>query len=402
MRILFLSSTFIDREGDDDFIFEFVRAFKEKGHQVSVLASHGKGLPKQQTIGGIKVKRFRYAWPASMQRFAYGAGIAQNLQHSIFVKALALPYVLFGAVASAREIKKTKPDIVVALWAFPQGFIAALLRKLMRFKLAIHLFGAEVYLAKTFHMPFLVKMPAQNSDVITANSNATKKHAVRLGIKKEISVVYCGGVNTGRFNQKNKGNAVRKTHGLGNSKAILTVGRLVERKGHLFLIKAMPLIIKKFPDAKLLIVGSGPLTEKLREEANRLGLQNSVILTGRVATETLPSYYAACDVFCLPAIVDSRGETEGGQGLVVLEAMATGKPVVASAIGGITDAVRHNVNGLLVKQRNERQLADAICSILGSEKLRQRLVENGLRFIKEEMSYARCAEKFLELFEKAV
>lgn len=402
MRILFLSSTFICREEDADFIFEFVRSFKKKGHVVMVLASHSKGMPKEQTVDGVPVKRFQYAWPAGIQKLAYGAGIGQNLQQSVLVKLQFPAYIFFGCIAARKAIKSFKPDLVVALWAFPQGFIAALLRKLMHFKLAMHLFGAEVYLAKKYKLPFLVTWPAKNSDLITANSIATKEQAAELGIKKETIALYCGGVNTGRFNQKNKGNEIRKMHNLGNAKVILTVGRLVERKGHLFLIKAMPSIIKKIPNAKLLIVGSGPLKEKLREEADKLNLQHSVILTGRVATEMLPSYYAACDVFCLPAIVDSRGETEGGQGLVVLEAMATGKPVVASAIGGITDAVKHNWNGLLVEQRNDRQLADAICSILGSEKLRQRLVLNGLRCIKEEMSYARCAEKFLELFEKAV
>ncbi len=400
--MLFLSSTFIDKKEEADFIFEFVRSFKEKGNKVMVLASHGSYLPKDQTVDGIRVKRFQYAFPPSMQRLAYGAGIAQNIQNGFFVKALFLPYIFFGAIAARKAIKEFKPDIVVALWGFPQGFIAMMLRKIMRFRLAIHLFGAEVYLAKNSRLPFLVTMPANSADVITANSSATKKQAIELGVKKEITVVYCGGVNRKRFNKKNKGSEIRKIHNLGNSGVILTVGRLVERKGTIFLVKAMPRILKKIPNTKLLIVGGGPLKEKLLEESGKLNLQRSVILTGRVATALLPKYYAACNVFCLPAIVDSRGETEGGQGLVILEAMATGKPVVASRIGGITDAVRPCWNGLQVGQKNTRQLADAICSVLGNEKVRERLAKNGVRFIKEEMSYERGAEKFLALFEKVI
>jgi len=402
LRILFLSSTFIDKKEEADFIYEFVKSFKDKGHRVLVISSHSKGLPKEQFVNGIRVKRFQYLWPDSMQGLTHKAGIAQNLQNSVLVKMQMLPYLFFGALEARKAIKEFKPDIVEAMWAFPQGFIAAFLKKFMGFKLAIHLFGAEVYLAKKYKMAFLVTWPAKNADLITANSRATKKSAVELGIKKKINTVFCGGINTKRFNQKNKGGKVRKKHKLGKEKMILTVGRLVERKGHVYLVRAMPLILKKIPNAKLFIVGSGPLEKEIKSEVKKLGLEKSVVLTGRVATEILPNYYAAADVFCLPAIIDSRGETEGGQGLVVGEAMATGKPVVASAVGGITDAVKHNWNGLLVKEKNEKQLAEAICKVLSDKKLREKLTKNGLRFVKEEASYESGADKFLKLFKKVI
>ncbi|MBN2067039.1 MAG: glycosyltransferase family 4 protein [Candidatus Diapherotrites archaeon] len=402
MRILFLSSTFIERKEDADFIYEFVKSFRDKGHHVLVIASHSKGLPKEQTVNGIKVKRFQYLWPDSVQGLTHKAGIAQNLQNSALVKAQMVPYSFFGMLEARKAIKDFKPDIVEAMWAFPQGFMAAFLKKFMHFKLGVHLFGAEVYLAKKYKMPFLVTWPCESADVITANSTATNKFAKGLGIKKKINTVFCGGINTKRFNQRNSGSRVRKKHRLGKGKVILVVGRLVERKGHVHLIRAMPHILKKIPNAKLVIVGSGPLEKEIKEEVKKLGLGKNVVMAGRVATEVLPNYYAACDVFCLPAIVDSRGETEGGQGLVVGEAMATGKPVVASAVGGITDAVRHNWNGLLAEQKNEKQLAGAICKVLSDRKLRAKLVKNGLHFVREEASYASGADKFLKLFRKAL
>ncbi len=402
MKILFITSTFLKSKEDEqlDFVFEVASAFKRKGHEVMVLAAHGAGAQKQHSIDGIKVRRFQYFWPGKMQRIAYGAGIAQNIRNSLLAKAQFIPYIISCALATRKAVKEFKPDIVQALWSFPQGFAAALARKTMRFPLAMHLFGAEIYLAKGLHMPFLATWPTSHADMLTANSEATKKAAISLGIKKPISVLFCGGVNMQRYNPKNNGSEIRKKHGFLKEEIIFVMGRLVERKGHVFLVRAMPLILKRFPNAKLIIGGGGPEEENIRKEIGKLNLQQNVILTGRIPIPLLPKYYAACDVFCLPAIIDSKGETEGGQGLVIGEAMASAKPVVASNVGGIPDAIKHNENGLLVEQRNPKQLADAICRILSDKALSARLSKAGISFVAREASYDVYVDRCIENYEK--
>ena len=402
MKILFITSTFLKSKEDEqlDFVFEAASAFKRKGHDVMVLAAHGSGAQKQHLIDGIKVRRFQYFWPSRLQRIAYGSGIAQNAEKSLLAKAQFIPYIISCTLAIRKAVKEFKPDVVQALWSFPQGFAAGIAKKTMRFPLAMHLFGAEIYLSKRLHMPFLATWPTRHADLLTANSEATKKAAISLGIKKPISVLFYGGVNMQRYNPKNNGSAIRKKHGLRKAQIVFVMGRLVERKGHVFLIRAMPLILKRFPKAKLVIGGGGPEEERIRKEIEKLQLQEKVILTGRIPILLLPQYYAACDVFCLPAIVDSKGETEGGQGLVIAEAMASGKPVVASRVGGIPDAVKHNENGLLVGQRNPKQLADAICRILSDKALSARLSKAGMRFVAEEASYNVYVDRCIEKFEK--
>ncbi len=403
MKILFVTSTFLKSKEDEqlDFVFEVATAFRRKGHDVMVVAAHGANAEKNHEIDGIKVRRFQYSWPASTQKIAYGCGIAQNISKSIAVKAQFLPYVISNTLALRKAVKEFKPDVVQALWSFPQGWAAALAKKTIGFPLAVHLFGAEIYLAKRYKMPFLAVWSTKHAELLTANSEATRKAALGLGIRKP-EVLFCGGVNMQRYNPKNDGSKVRKKHKLGKNKVIFVMGRLVERKGHVFLIKAMKKILKMFPKAKLVIGGGGIEEANIRKAIKELKLENSVILTGRIPILDLPSYYAACDVFCLPAIVDSKGETEGGQGLVIGEAMASGRPVVASNVGGIPDAVKHNANGLLVEQKNPGQLANAICSVLSNKRLAKRLSKAGIGFVEREISYDVYVDKCIKQYERVL
>jgi len=376
--------------------------FAKKGHDVMVLAAHGNGFPKEQLMNGVAIRRFQYFWPSSLQRVAYGNGIAENTRKSLLARVQLLPYVVSNIFALRKAVREFKPDVVQALWSFPQGMAGAIVKKSARFPLAVHLFGAEVYLAENYKLPFLAAWPANQADFVTANSLATKEAAIRIGVKKPMEIMFYGGIDSEKFSPKNNGAGVRKKHGIGRAKLIFCLGRLVERKGYVFLVRAMPIIIEKFPGTRLIIGSTGPEEENIRNEIKRLGLEKSVIMAGRIANEALPEYYAACDVFCLPAIVDSRGETEGGQGVVIGEAMATGKPVIASNVGGIPDAVKHNVNGLLVEQKSPERLAAAICRVFSDKGLAKRLSAAGREFVAEEISYEAIVNNFLGAYDRMV
>ncbi len=271
----------------------------------------------------------------------------------------------------------------------------------MKFRFALHVFGAEPFLAKTYRIPFVVTWPAKGTDLLTANSRAALDATVSLGVERsKVKLLFMGGVDQKKFNPKNDGSFIRKKLDLQKDKVVLIVGRVVERKGHRYLVEAMPRILKRFEDAKLVVVGDGPLLQEVKSLAAEKGLGNSVLFPGRVPVKELPLYYAACDVFCLPAIVDSRGETEGGQGIVIGEAMGAGKPVVASRVGGIPDAVKHNVNGLLVEEKKPEMLADAICKVLSDTKLAKRLSKAGIEFVKKENSYDVYVDRVIECYEE--
>ena len=175
---------------------------------------------------------------------------------------------------------------------------------------------------------------------------------------------------------------------------ILFVGRFNEpRKGFRYLIRAMPMIRSQFPDARLIVVGQG-LTDRYERFLSQHGIDD-VVFTGFVPAEDLPRYYASCDVFVAP----STGRESFG--LILLEAMASGKPVVASAITGYSAVVRHGLDGLLVEPKNAQALALAIVRLLADSALRERLVISGQEHVKQ-FSWAVVAERLLDVYQRAI
>jgi len=146
---------------------------------------------------------------------------------------------------------------------------------------------------------------------------------------------------------------------------VLFVGRLEKRKGLRYLLRAWPLVLERMPDARLVVVGRGRPLEGYKRFAARQGWSASdVIFAGYVSAEDLPRYYQACDVFCAP----NTGQESFG--IVLLEAMAAGAPIVASDIPGYRDVVTNGIEGLLVERQNSAALADALCRLLGNPELR--------------------------------
>jgi phosphatidylinositol alpha-mannosyltransferase len=150
-----------------------------------------------------------------------------------------------------------------------------------------------------------------------------------------------------------------------NRPTVLFVGRLEKRKGLRFLLRAWPMVLERQPDARLVVVGRGRPLEGYRRFAVRQGWSPSdVMFAGYVSAEDLPRYYQSCDVFCAP----NTGQESFG--IVLLEAMAAGAPIVASDIPGYRDVVADGEQGLLVEPKNPGALADALCRLLGNPDLR--------------------------------
>jgi len=166
-------------------------------------------------------------------------------------------------------------------------------------------------------------------------------------------------------------------HHLQEKNVVLTIARLVERKGIDVVIKAMPMVLEAIPNVVYLVIGLGPYKGKLERLARDLGLEGRVIFVGHVSDEELPLYYCACDVFVLVSrTLTDKGEMEGF-GIVYLEAGACGKPVVAGRGGGVEEAVEDGVTGLLVDPLDVGEIAEAIVRILKDKELAKRLGENG-------------------------
>jgi len=152
-------------------------------------------------------------------------------------------------------------------------------------------------------------------------------------------------------------------------------------------------------EVKLDIVGDGELAPEFRELSVRLGVKNRVNFAGRVNEELLERYYQNCILFVLPAIVDRKGDTEG-LGMVLVEALSYGKPVIASAVGGIVDIVEDQKTGLLVPEKDEKALAQAIVAILKNPARAEELASAGFQHIEKYFDWDKIVNKTLTLYNQ--
>jgi len=177
---------------------------------------------------------------------------------------------------------------------------------------------------------------------------------------------------------------------------ILFVGRLIERKGLPYLIEALGGLRQHLP-AALDIVGTGSQQAALEQVAAERGVADVVRFLGRVSNSELARLYASCDVFVLPSIVDSHGDTEG-LGVVLLEAMSYGRPVVATDVGGIPDIVLDERTGLLVPQKDAPALAHAMRRLLANRALAKRLGAGGRDHVRAHFSWPSIVDRVLALY----
>jgi phosphatidylinositol alpha-1,6-mannosyltransferase len=182
--------------------------------------------------------------------------------------------------------------------------------------------------------------------------------------------------------------------GLGSKKVIVSVGRLVHRKGQDVLIESMPEIIKSIDDVHLLLIGEGPYKQELEKRIKNLGLANRVTFVGRVQYADLPQYICVGDVFAMPSRSRLAGLEVEGLGIVYLEASACGLPVIGGISGGAPDAVLQGETGFSVDGRSAHEVAEAIVRVLADKELAQRLGARGRQWIIEQWQWLVWSERF--------
>jgi phosphatidylinositol alpha-1,6-mannosyltransferase len=269
--------------------------------------------------------------------------------------------------------------------ALPFGLVALYFKKALGVPYLVWTYGNDIL--KPQRYPFLKRLLhfiLSNADALVAVSQSTKRKIVQLGLDPEKITVIHPPVDTQRFHPQNDSSAVVARYHLQGKRVILTIARLVERKGIDTVIKAMPKVLEVIPEAVYLVVGTGSYQRKLEVLAKDLGLEGRVIFVGQVPDEELPCYYCACDVFVLVSrTLEATGEMEGF-GIVYLEAGACGKPVIGGNGGGASEAVQDGVTGLLVNPSDVDEIANAIVRALKDKELARRLGENGRQKAKQQ------------------
>ena len=247
-----------------------------------------------------------------------------------------------------------------------------------------------IYPNATIHL-FALKWLVNNSAETITNSSATRDSCLEVGLEKEKLEIIPFGVDTHFF----KPLEIPKN---GDVFQILAVGYLIERKGFEYLIKAMEEVLRENINVRLIIVGSGPLEKKLKELIKDLKLKDNIEIIKNVSDNELLHLYNLSDLFVLPSIVDSQGNTEG-LGVVLLEAMACKLPVIGSNIGGIPDIIQDKVTGLLVSERDISEISNAINNLIEDENLRKTLAINGYNNVKDKFSWKKVAKSYLKIYK---
>ncbi|TFG62441.1 MAG: glycosyltransferase family 1 protein [Gemmatimonadales bacterium] len=306
-------------------------------------------------------------------------------------------YLFAGMTAAMRMGRANPPDVVHVHWPMPHALIGAAMRRASKGRTGMVCSYYSVELNWVRHrLPRaerFLRWTMRAADGVTAISTSTAA-AVRPYVNGPVSVIPYGAAVV------DDGMPIgREALAGGESATILFVGRLVERKGVEVLIRAVAEARTQRP-LKLRIVGTGEWEPSLRESVREQGLDDSVTFTGQVSTAELEREYAAADVFVLPAVRDSKGDTEG-LGVVLLEAMRFERPVVASDIGGIPDIVTHEQTGLLCTPGNSESLAAGIQRLVDNPEFARNLAREGRREAAKRFGWDTVLDRTLAVYEQA-
>jgi len=399
MNVTVLTTTYPRYPADPtgSFIVGQARDLARQGHIVHVIAPHdpSAGSRHDESDGSLHVHRFHYWLPHRWESLCYGAGIPENFRRNRLV-IFQLPTLIASFATRALPFAR-QADIIHGHWSFA-GIGALIAARLARKKLVITMHGAE---ALAPQLRAVNRFLIRQSSALVVNSAFTRD-TLRGYIPGIDPAIVPFGYNQEKLAPAGFDRAAfREAQGIdAETTAILAVGRLVERKGFHVLLDAAARLPKD-RRWRVIIGGKGPERDALLARAESLGLADQVTMLGFVPDDELARWHAAADIFALPAIVDSSGDTEG-LGVVLLEAMANGTPVVASRIGGITDIVRHEETGLLAAPAAAADLAAQIARLMSDNALRARLTQTARQFVADNFSWRSINQKLLAVYQRAV
>lgn len=368
MSLLFIAAGFPPKVGGiQTYVAELCRALAKRGEELTVIATQQPGS-----------RAFDDAVPYPVVRVA---------SRDLLSTALAMNTAAVNVTP--------RPEAVIATKWSPEGVAAILARKRLAVPYVVMGYGREFIQTGGNVMKWAVQRAVlRRAAGGLAISDYTGRLMPRRGLPADkVHVIYAG-VRPEAYTDGARSVPELRSHlGLTDEKVILTVSRLVARKGQDVVMRALAQVRMAVPRLRYIIVGDGPRREELEAVAEELGVQELVSFVGEVPGEQLSAYYHLCDVFVMTSR-DVAGEPSEGFGLVYLEANACGKPVIGGCTGGVEDAIAEGVSGLLVDPENPDEIARALTRILSDQPFAQQLGQQGRRRIEDGFTWDHVAERF--------
>jgi glycosyltransferase involved in cell wall biosynthesis len=396
LRILTITSSYPKFPGDTTapFIESLTRELARRGNELTVVLPARDDLAPAP-IEGVRFRPYRYAPFSSLQVFGYAEGLRADVGlrgKTVCVTPLAAMSATFALV---RELRQEPYDVVHAHWVVPNGALAALALGSEGPPLVVSLHGSDVFLSeKSPAVAFGARAAFRRSRAVTACSGDLAARSVALGARDRPEVVPYG-VDTELFRARRQdGSRLRASLGLDpGSTVVFALGRLVRKKGFEYLLDAAAAVSKRGVRLELVIGGSGDLEQELRERASAREIGEHVRFVGNVSRVELPAYFDLADVVVVPSVRDPSGNVDGLPN-VLLEAMASEKAIVASAVAGIPEAIRPGSEGLLVPEKDVSELSGAIERLCRDSDLRESLGRAARGRVEREFTWRKAGDRF--------
>ena len=398
MKVLFIVTAYPRHEGDiiTPWMGETIDRLKAQGTQVEVLAPAYRGSATG-TIGGVKVHRFRYA-PEFMETLTHDMPAVERIRRNPAFLALLPGYVAAGSRAAREIARDGRFDIVHAFWPIPHGLFGVAARKASSAALVSTFFSAELTWDGATRRVFapVIRRVVSASDAVTVISAYTGQRLREYSPDVNTVTIPFGAAAA----EHDVSSDSRRPREAGDKFELLFVGRLVRRKGVPVLLDALDRL-RDDSRLTLRIVGGGPEKDALEAKTRELELGDRVIFEGVVTAEAIQGFFARCDALVLPAIVTETGDTEG-LGVVLIEAMGYGKPVIASGVGGILDVIPDDETGLRVPPGDADALARAIRRAMDDPAELGRIARNGTMFAARAFGWDEIVSRLSAVYESAV
>ncbi len=387
-------------DGTAPFIEEMARSLVARGHRVDVVLPAHPGLRRGVEAG---LRFFPYAYAPLPGLNVWGYALSMNADRDLkWRTVLVAPFaILATSHAISRRLRAEPYDVVHAHWVVPGGFLSRRPARVAHTPLVISLHGSDIFGAeRTALVGWAARRAFEAAGAVTACSSDLRDRALRLGARDRETRTVPYGVDSDFFSGSrplagDQWLAMRSRLGVSAGQTlVVAVGRLVEKKGFAHLVEALG----GAPELHLAIIGDGDLHSDL--EARSVSSGASVTLAGRFSRTEIRDALQSADLVAVPSVIDSRGNVDGLPN-ALLEAMASGKAIVASRVAGIPDVVTDGVEGVLVPPGAPGSLRDALIHLARDPRKRAELGRAAWARVHRDLTWDRVASTLEDCYVQA-
>ncbi len=372
------------------FMEPIARSVAARGHEVHIVAPWHPLVKRPAEEHGVQFHYYRYAPHASLNVFGYAAAMRADVRLRGAAYAAAPLALAAGWHAARRVARSCGATVMHGHWVIPGGVTAALAAPALPLVISLH--GSDVYVAETLAPArAAARWAFGRAGCVTACSDDLARRAIALGADATRIETVPYGVDVERFKPDPAARlALRAEIGAGpDTWLVVAAGRLVRKKGFEHLIDALAHVA----GAALVIAGAGTLDHELRARAGAAGVGNRVTFRGDQSQDRIAGWLAAADVIVVPSVRDDSGNVDGLPN-VVLEALASGTPLVTTLAGGIGAVVEDGVTALVVPERDPGAIASAIRTVMNDPARGRRIGEAARALVRHNYGWGRVAERF--------